>query len=82
MSEVKTKDSSAEEINFSSYSDKEISKESVNALKEFSLKHPHIKEELINKAKNYMANTIYDENQSREYINWVKSTLKYISRYF
>jgi len=75
------KDCSGEDI-FSSYSDKEVSNESKTALKEFSLKHPHIKEELINKAKNYMMVTIYNEDQTRDYINWVKDTLKFISRYF
>lgn len=69
------------EIDFSSYLGIEISEDTKKHLKDLSIKYPKVKQELIEHAKNAMANTIYDDNQSRDYINWVKDALKYINRY-
>jgi len=68
--------------NFSSYMDIQVSDESRQLLSEFSKKHPNIKEELFHKTKNVMMATIYNEKQTREYINWVIDTLKFMSKYF
>ena len=69
------------EVSFSSYLETSLTQDSKEKLKSFFTKYPNVKSELIEQAKNSMANTIFDEKQSREYINWVKDTLKYINRY-
>jgi len=67
---------------FFSYLDTQISEKNRELLKNVSLKNPTLKEELFIKTKNAMMATIYSENQTRDYINWVLDTLKYMSRYF
>ncbi len=69
-------------FDFSSYMDILISDETRDRLRAFSEKYPKVKEELFEQTKNAMANTIYNEAHGREYINWVKDTLKYMNRYF
>lgn len=59
-----------------------ISEKTRQLLKDFSIKNPKVREELIEHTKHSMAETIYNENQTKEYINWVKDTLRYINRYF
>ena len=71
-----------EAINFSFYMGTEISEKSKDLLSWFSKQNPEVKRELIEQTKNAMANTIFDKNQTREYIEGVKDTLKYINRFF
>lgn len=74
-------DKKDKEIDFSSYLGKEVSEETKNLLRDFSKKHPNVRKELIEQTKNAMANTIFNDNQTRDYISGVKDALKYINRY-
>ena len=71
-----------EDREFLLYVDKVVTEDSQEKLKTFFNKYPKIKEELFNHTKNSMMATIYSKNQSRDYINWVIDTLKFMSKFF
>ena len=67
---------------FFSYLDTEVSDKNKRLLKDISMKNPSLREELFIQTKNAMMTTIYSENQSRDYINGVIDTIKYMWKYF
>ena len=71
-----------EHIDFSSYLEKVVTDDSKDKINTFFSKYPHIKEELFHHTKNSIMSTIYRKDQSRDYINWVIDTLKFIERFF
>lgn len=71
-----------EKIDFLSYMDTHISEESKNKMKEFFTKFPYIRDEIFHQTKNAMMSTIYSKEQSRDYIEWVIDTLKYMQKFY
>lgn len=69
-------------IDFLSYLDKVVSEDTKDKMHLFLSKNPEIRDELFHQTKNAMMSTIYSKNQSRDYIEWVIDTLKYMSRFY
>lgn len=72
----------SKEDKFIPYLEKEVSEETRALIKGLSEANPKIRDELFNKTKNAMMSTIYSKKQSRDYIEGVVDTLKFISKYF